>query len=219
MDLSVLSRNTLFSGIPPEAVEPILKQLCCKFLSLKKGENLIEADEEVHNIYILLKGRAHAIRTDYSGREVLFARMEENSIIGDLLAAGKNKKSLVTVTMAEPSEILSIPFHNLLSLKERDYHVLLLQNLIGLYSKKYFSLLERVDCLTAATLREKILLYLSEESRKQQSEEFIIPFDRQAFAAYLNADRSALSRELSYMKKEGLIDYRKNSFKLLKKHF
>jgi Mn-dependent DtxR family transcriptional regulator len=34
-------------------------------------------------------------------------------------------------------------------------------------------------------------------------------------AEYLNVDRSALSRELSNMKKEGLIDYRKNRFIIL----
>ena len=31
-------------------------------------------------------------------------------------------------------------------------------------------------------------------------------------AEYLNADRSALSRELSRMKKDGIIDYKKNMF-------
>ena len=38
-------------------------------------------------------------------------------------------------------------------------------------------------------------------------------------ADYLGADRSALSAELSRMKKEGLIDYQKNSFRLLKRVF
>lgn len=43
---------------------------------------------------------------------------------------------------------------------------------------------------------------------------FHIPFDRQQLADYLNVERSALSKELGRMKKEGLIDYRKNHFKL-----
>ena len=33
-------------------------------------------------------------------------------------------------------------------------------------------------------------------------------------ASYLNADRSALSRILSEMKKEGLISFKKNKFKI-----
>ena len=45
-----------------------------------------------------------------------------------------------------------------------------------------------------------------------QNSTFKIPFDRQQMANYLNVDRSALSKELSKMKSEGLIDYHKNTF-------
>ncbi|MDY3302651.1 MAG: helix-turn-helix domain-containing protein, partial [Lachnospiraceae bacterium] len=34
-------------------------------------------------------------------------------------------------------------------------------------------------------------------------------------ADYLNLDRTALSKELSKMKKDGLIDYQKNHFKVI----
>ena len=39
-------------------------------------------------------------------------------------------------------------------------------------------------------------------------------FNRQQMADYLNVERTALSKELSRMKKDGIIDYWKNSFKL-----
>jgi Mn-dependent DtxR family transcriptional regulator len=39
-----------------------------------------------------------------------------------------------------------------------------------------------------------------------------IPFDRQQLADYLSVDRTALSKELSKMKEDGLIDYHKNHF-------
>ena len=41
-----------------------------------------------------------------------------------------------------------------------------------------------------------------------------IPLNRQQLADYLSLDRSALSKELGKMKKEGLLDYHKNSFVL-----
>ena len=44
---------------------------------------------------------------------------------------------------------------------------------------------------------------------------FEIPFNRQQLADYLSADRSALSAELSRMRGEGLIEFEKNSFRLL----
>jgi len=52
-------------------------------------------------------------------------------------------------------------------------------------------------------------------SHDQQSKTIAIPMDRNGMSEYLNVDRSALSRELSAMKKDGLIDYYKNNFSLV----
>ena len=35
-------------------------------------------------------------------------------------------------------------------------------------------------------------------------------------ANFLGADRSALSRELSHLRKEGVLDYHRNQFRILK---
>ena len=43
-----------------------------------------------------------------------------------------------------------------------------------------------------------------------------IPFNRQELADFLCVDRSALSRELGAMQSEGLINYSKNSFELIR---
>ena len=64
------------------------------------------------------------------------------------------------------------------------------------------------------TIRDKILSYLSFYAIKQKSYEFEIPFSRQQLADYLYVDRSALSNELSKMRRDGLIEFRKNIFKL-----
>ena len=42
-----------------------------------------------------------------------------------------------------------------------------------------------------------------------------LPFSRIQLADYLNCDRSALSRELSLMQRDGLLDTYRSSFKLL----
>lgn len=73
---------------------------------------------------------------------------------------------------------------------------------------------ERLDCLLRPTARDKILTYLKNFSGLENGLPFTIPLDRNAMAEYLNMDRSALSRELSGMKKDGIIDYYKSTFRL-----
>ena len=48
-----------------------------------------------------------------------------------------------------------------------------------------------------------------------EEKKITIPFNRTDLANYLDADRSALTRELSRMRQEGLIDFEKNTFVLL----
>ena len=73
----------------------------------------------------------------------------------------------------------------------------------------------RVDLLVLKSLRAKVCAYLLSESERAGSLTFSIPFSRIQLADYLNCDRSALSRELSQMQRDGLLDTYKSSFKLL----
>jgi CRP-like cAMP-binding protein len=52
-------------------------------------------------------------------------------------------------------------------------------------------------------------------AEKQGKDSFDIGMDREQLAQYLGVNRSALSHELSVMRREGLIDFTKSRFKLL----
>ena len=58
--------------------------------------------------------------------------------------------------------------------------------------------------------------YLNAMSLQKGTKEFDIPFDRQQLADYLNLERSALSKELGKMQREGIISFRKSHFIILK---
>ena len=65
------------------------------------------------------------------------------------------------------------------------------------------------------TIRGRVLSYLNSVSLQKHSNEFDIPFDRQQLADYLNLERSALSKELGKMQRDGLIKTKKNHFVIL----
>jgi CRP-like cAMP-binding protein len=76
-------------------------------------------------------------------------------------------------------------------------------------------LVEKTEILCKKSLRSKILAYLEYETRYLEEKKITIPFNRTDLANYLDADRSALTRELSRMREDGLIDFEKNTFVLL----
>ena len=87
-------------------------------------------------------------------------------------------------------------------------------NLLTISAQKNRTLSSRIFHTSSKSLRGRILSYLNTISIEQDSREFDIPFDRQQLADYLNVDRTALSKELGRMQKEGLIRFRKNHFSI-----
>ena len=90
----------------------------------------------------------------------------------------------------------------------------MIENLVFSIARKNLQLTEKIQHTSRRTIREKVLSYLSEESRRHGSSYFTIPFTRQQMADYLAVDRSALSKELAKMKDEGLVEYERNQFRL-----
>lgn len=214
--VGILLNTRLFEGIDADGVRAVLSCSSARMAFYGKNATIIAEQSEIKDIGVVLSGQAHASKQDLSGKRVIISHLSSGSVFGDVLSASVNQKSPVTVTAAEPVSAILIPFEKVIRrcAKSCGRHERLLLNFLNILSCKYFDLLERISCIIRPTLREKILFYLSGMSGNS-GDAFTIPFDRAALAEYLNADRSALSRELSDMKKEGLIDYYKNSFRLL----
>ncbi len=96
-----------------------------------------------------------------------------------------------------------------------EFHNQIIVNLLEIISTKNIYLMRKIKYLSKRSIREKLLSFLSEQAQMNNSNAFEIKFDRQELADYLSVDRSAMSKELSKLKKEHILNYRKNWFQLL----
>ncbi len=126
---------------------------------------------------------------------------------------------MVSAVASEDSEILFLDLKRLQEFSPpfAPFSSVLLQNLLQISMQKNLILSNRIFCTTPKTIRERLLIYLTAQAMRANSTVFEIPFDRQQMADYLNLDRSALSKELGKMKKEGILEFHKNQFILHKK--
>ena len=200
--LPLLQTTTLFAGLSAAELSTLLSRLGGSVRSYGKGEALVLAGEPSRRVGIVLSGELEAYRPAPGG------------VFGDVLG-GSSLSSPVTVLAAAPCEVLLLPYERLLLSDGSPAHQRVVQNLVRTISDKYFSLSRRIDLLVMKSLRAKVAAYLLSEAARAHSLTFSIPFSRIQLADYLNCDRSALSRELSTMQKEGLIDTYRSSFKLL----
>ena len=89
-------------------------------------------------------------------------------------------------------------------------------NMLKVVANKNLVLNQKIEITSKRTTREKLMTYLLAQAKLHSSDTFTIPYDRQALADYLEVDRSAMSAEISKLRKEGVLDCTRSSFRLLK---
>ena len=211
---NTLKKAPLFHGISQNDIEAMLTCLSATQKAFHKDECIFREGDIIKNVGILLSGTAQSVKTDITGKQVIVTLIEPGSYIGVLLAASHKRTSPVSVQALEDLSVLFIPMLNILSRNNCPHHAQLLSNLLDGISEKVLVLHDRNDCLIKPTIRDKVLTFLMGYAHNAGSYSFTIPMSRDAMAEYLDVNRSALSRELSCMKREGLINYKKNKFEL-----
>ena len=184
----------------------------------QKGELLLLAGYETRETGILLEGQILALKNTPDGASVAITQMGPGGLFGDVLS-GSSQRSPVSIMAQTACLALYLPYDKIIQpcVQLHDSHLQLLKNLVQTISNKYFALDRRVELLICKSLRTRISLWLLEQAEQAGSDTFAVPLTRAGLAEYLNCDRSALSRELGRMQREGLIETFRGSFKILDK--
>lgn len=210
----------LFKGIAPENLDALLFCMRSYVHSYKKGEHIRLRNEKGQHVGIVLKGAVHMIKTDVWGNDTLLTYMSEGEIFGESLAAQKEEDSdsYVTFLASAAAEVLFLSFDKAIHVcKNRCvFHYQLIENLFDLIGRKNQQLMEKIEVTSQGSLREKILAYLSMQAQKQNSRYVTLSLSRTDMAQFLCTNRSAMTRELSNLREEGVIDFEKNTFVLKK---
>lgn len=206
----------LFDGIADATLSQLKTALGAVERVFGKGEVIIHQGDHTDKLGVVISGGIEAVRLDVDGNTALISTLKKGDVFADFLAADGTAQSPVSIIAREECRVLFVPFGMLFMSTTgfAEERRIMLSNLAKIYAGKYFLLMDRLICMSAPTLRGKIVKFFNLMHQKSGATTFELPFDREGFARYLNADRSALSRELAKMKKEGLIEYYKSSFRI-----
>ena len=209
----VLRRTSLLRGLTDADLTALLQELGPRLHRYDRGEVLLLAGYPAREVGLVLEGSITAEKPMPDGTAVVMAHMGPGGVFADVLAGGQSK-SPVNVLAAEPCTVLYLPCDALLQPRApvQAAHWQLLQNWLATVSSKYFALDRRLELLCCKSLRRRICLWLAEQCSAANADTFTTPLTRAELAAYLNCDRSALSRELSRMQEEGLLTVNRGSF-------
>lgn len=209
MNYDILLQSPLFQSYSLEKLQVLLQKISYYTKNYSKGEVLLHTGELVSSLGLVLSGKVQVESIDVLGNKSILGFSSPGDIFAEAYACLPNQPLGVDVVCIEDSEILYIPVHKLFSSTDATQ---LVYNLLRMAAQKNVNLSRRIFHTSSKTIRGRLLSYFSEQVAVQKRKDITIPLDRQQLADYLGVERTALSKELGKMKKEGLIDFHKNQF-------
>ena len=213
--LDLLASSRLFENVPRELIrDEILPR--GRVTAYPKGSAVILPGDRVTDVRILLSGKIRPVYYAENGDEDRKFPIFPPKAVGIDLICTRTKLSPYLAGAAEPSEIFSFPSELLLEPGQlpEEMRQTCIRNLLLILSHVNMQNEYRLAILTQNGLRDRILVYLRMQANKAGSRTFSIPFSREEMASFLRVNRSALSHELSLMRADGILDFRKNEFTL-----
>lgn len=207
----------LFNGLGREEINEVLQKFHGMIKHFPKSDYIYLAGDAVESLCVVLEGTVQMIKEDIWGEKSIIANLGAGSVFAENFLGRLGERSVVSYFAASDSEILMLPLGKLLweNAGSSAANRRLMCNIVSILADNNTRLIEKTEILCKKTLRSKIMAYLEQEARYNGADSFEIPFNRTDLANYLDADRSALTRELARMKADGLIDFMKNNFMIL----
>lgn len=218
MDITQIQTTVLFRGMSTAETKDALNALSAREKSYRKGDVLLLAGDTTDEMGLVLEGSVTVESNDIWGNRTILSLVEPGGFFAETYAYLSNEPLLVDVTANENCRILFLRIGSIQTQSAKDtasWQKKLIYNLLTISFHKNLVLSGRSFHTAPKTIRGRLMSYLNAVSLKQGSTEFDISFKRQQLADYLNVERTALSKELGKMQKDGILLTKKNHFKLM----
>ena len=215
-DLAVLRTNPLFRGLDRDRLDRQLQVMKAEKARGERGEMLQSVGEPIRRFGIVLSGAVQVCVDDIEGNRMIMAEVVPGNSFAESLCFLRTKESPVYIYASEESEVLWLYTDGMYSASGDPFQTELQRRFTAALAAKALTMNNRIQVLSKLSLRGKLTAYFTELAAAQGSNVIRLPMNRDDTAAYIGANRSALSRELARMKAEGLIDYRKNEVRIIR---
>lgn len=212
----ILMDNALFTQIDPESLKSLLKCLDAKVKTYQKGDPVFLEGDPAGFIGFVLEGSVQIVRDDFYGNRSLLTLAGRGETFAEAFACAAVQTMPVSGFAVQDCKILWLECRRMLTVCSNacGFHNMLVKNLLQEVAQKTLHLSRKVQFMSQKTTKEKLMAYLLDQAKQKKSAEFTIPFDRQGLADFLGVERSAMSAELSKLRKEGILESKGSWFSL-----
>ncbi len=196
----------LFENISEKNILKLKRILSANTVKYKKNVNILSNVNQDNFIALVDSGSIQFIFNDYDGNKTIIEELNTGEMFGNLISNIASEE--ITCITKEDTQITYIEFDEITNdeIIKNDFYIIFIKNLIRLLTEQLTTRNNRIELLTKRSTRDKILAYFKYESQKRGAKKFNMPMTFTELANYLSVDRSAMSREIKYLKEDGFIE-------------
>ncbi len=217
MQDEILRSCALFSGLTDRELDYALDFFSAAERSYKKGDFLNRIGFPLPAFGLVLSGGIQVYMDDIDGNEMIMANVAPGGTFGESLCYLGLDAPVYIRAMSETAILWLSTARMRHPEQENPLDCALSVRFTAMLARRTLSMNDRIQILSKSTMRGKLIAFFTQYSKLGST--FTIPFSRADMAVYLGTERTALSRELSRMKREGIIDFHKNTFRILQKSY
>lgn len=212
-----LTKVPLFANISEGELNGMLNCFRARVKAYEKEGLIANEGEDYTGIGVILSGSVIVSKVNEQGERVVLSKFTPGQMFGEMIAFSKKDKWPATVTALEKTEIISVDPSLIINTCGRmcDSHRQLIMNMLELISNKALNLNTKVEYLSKKSMRGKLAKYLLEQKQGKTAVNFDVDMNRNELADFLNVSRPSMSRELGRMKEDGLIDFHRQTFRII----
>ena len=203
-----------FDNINEKNKTKLFKMFHTDIITYKKGDDLSNMLMDKNSLGIIISGYIQIIKENINGTKIIIDELYEDDILS--IKTIYVQDSEYEVLIMDETKIVFFDLEQLSNYpnNEKGYYNQFIKNLFLILNDKINEKNERIQILSKKTIRNRLLEYFSIVNVKNGSNNIYLPFSFMALADYLGVDRSAMSRELGYLKEEGFIEVKGKRIKL-----
>ncbi len=213
----ILCKASLFNGISNCDLAVMLSCLKPKICKYKKEELIAYAEDPFESIGIILEGEAAVVKENAAGSRAMMALLKPSDIFGEMAVFSGRPVWPASVVAKQTCAVLFIPRQNIVGECSQtcDRHRIVIFNMLKIISEKALMLNKKVEYLSIKSMRGKLCAFIIEQYKKKGSFTFTLPMNRNELADFLNVSRPSMSRELSCLRDEGIIDFHLSAVRIV----
>lgn len=198
--------NDLFENISEKNIIKLKRILNANTIKFGKNVNILSNINRDDFIAIIDSGEIQLVYNDYNGNKTIIQELSAGEVFGTLTSI-INSEEVTCMTKGE-TQITIIEIDDITNdeIIKTDFYIIFIKNLIKMLTDQLTIRNNRIELLTKRTTRDKLLSYFKLESQKKGNKKFHLPMTFTELSNYLSVDRSAMSREIGYLKEEGFIE-------------